>query len=153
MEWVIKNVNEAGAFLLGRRTYELFAAHWPNASPEEQAMAQPLNTLPKYVASTTLSEPLKWQNSTVLRGDIGDAVAALKQESGKDLHIIGSTELVKTLMKRGLVAEFHMMIDPVLIGGGKRLFPNDGALVPLQLVDSKVTASGSILATYALAKQ
>ncbi|MDP9246885.1 MAG: dihydrofolate reductase family protein [Candidatus Dormibacteraeota bacterium] len=81
-KWVVENLTDAGGFLLGRRTYEAFAAHWPNASEEEQVIAQPLNTKPKYVASTTLTEPLVWQNSTVLRADVAEAVAALKQEGG-----------------------------------------------------------------------
>jgi dihydrofolate reductase len=80
MSWVIENVSNAGGFLLGRGTYEMFAAHWPNASEQEQALARPLNTLPKYVASTTLAEPLGWQNSTLLQGDVGEAVRALKAE-------------------------------------------------------------------------
>jgi dihydrofolate reductase len=75
LKWVVENVTRAGGYVLGRRTYEVFAAHWPNASEEEQALAQPLNTGPKYVASTTLAEPLAWQNSTLLRGDIAAAVA------------------------------------------------------------------------------
>jgi dihydrofolate reductase len=95
MKWTFENVTSAGGYLLGRRTYEIFAAHWPNAGEEEQALAEPLNTRPKYVASTTLSEPLEWQNSTLLHGDVGEAVAALKQEDGGDLHLFGSTELVR----------------------------------------------------------
>jgi dihydrofolate reductase len=84
-KWVVENLTEAGGFLLGPRTYEGFAVHWPNASEEEQVIARPLNTKPKYLASTTLTEPLVWQNSTVLRGDVAEAVAALKQEGGADL--------------------------------------------------------------------
>jgi dihydrofolate reductase len=140
---------DAGAFLLGRRTYEIFAAYWPNASEEERVIADPLNTKPKYVASTTLSDPLDWQNSTVLQGSVADAVARLKQEDAGDLHVIGSTELVKTLIEHDLVDEYRLMIDPVVLGGGKRLFRDDGALKELRLVDSQVTSSGAILATYA----
>ena len=147
-KWVVENLTEAGGFLLGRRTYESFAAHWPNASEEEQAVAQPLNSLPKYVASTTLTDPLEWQRSTVLHGDVADAVLALKQEDGDDLHVIGSTELVQTLIEHELVDEFRVMIDPVVVGGGKRVFRDDGALRPLRLVDSQVTTTGAILATY-----
>jgi dihydrofolate reductase len=90
---VVDSVVTAGGFLQGRRTYEIFAAHWPNASEEEQVLAEPLNTKPKYVASRTLAEPLAWQNSRVLQGDVAEAVAALKQEDGEDLHVIGSSEL------------------------------------------------------------
>jgi len=149
---VVENLTEAGGFLLGRRTYEIFASYWPNATEEERIIAQPLNTLPKYVASTTLTEPLEWQNSTVLQGDVAEAVAALKQEDGADLHVIGSTKLVQTLIEHDLVDEFRLMIDPVVLGGGKRIFPDDGALRPLRLVDSQVTTTGAMLATYAPAE-
>jgi dihydrofolate reductase len=147
--WVLASIVEAGGFLLGRRTYEIFAAYWPNAGEEEQVIAQPLNTKPKYVASTTLTEPLEWENSTVLQGDIAEAVAALKQADGADVHVIGSAELVRTLIEQGLVDEFRLMIDPVLLGGGKSIFRDDGSLRPLRLVHSEVTTTGAILATYA----
>jgi dihydrofolate reductase len=146
---VLESIVEAGGFLLGRRTYEIFASYWPNASEEEQVIAEPLNTKPKYVASTTLTDPLDWQNSTVLQGDVEEAVAALKREDGDDLHVIGSTELVQMLIEHGLVDEFRLMIDPVTLGGGKRIFHDDGALRPLRLVDGEVTSTGAILATYA----
>ena len=149
---VVDSVVKAGGFLLGRRTYEIFAAHWPNASEEEQVVAQPLNTKPKYVASRTLTEPLEWQNSTVLQGDVAEAVAALKQEDGDDLLVIGSSELVQTLIEHDLVDEFRVMIDPLVVGGGKRIFRDDGVLRPLRLVDSKVTTTGAIIATYAPAE-
>jgi dihydrofolate reductase len=148
---VVDSVVKAGGFLLGRRTYEIFAAHWPTASEEEQVLAEPLNTKPKYVASRTLAEPLAWQNSRVLQGDVAEAVAALKQEDGEDLHVIGSSELVQTLVERDLVDEFRVMIDPVVVGGGKRLFRDDGGLRPLRQVDSQVTTTGVIMATYARA--
>lgn len=146
--WVAENLTGAGGFLLGRRTYENFAAHWPKASEEEQALAQPLNTLPKYVASTTLAEPLVWQNSRVLQGDLATAVVALKQEKGNDLHVIGSTELVHTLIEHDLVDEFRVMIDPLVVGGGKRIFRSDGVSRPLRLVESQVTTTGAIIVTY-----
>jgi dihydrofolate reductase len=148
-KWVLESIVEAGGFLLGRRTYEIFAAYWPKAPEEEQVIAQPLNTKPKYVASTTLTVPLEWQNSTVLQGDIAEAVAALKQEDGADVHVIGSAELVRTLIEQGLVDEFRLMIDPLLLGGGKRIFRDDGSLRTLRLVHSEVTTTGAILATYA----
>ncbi len=95
---------------LGRRTYEIFAAHWPNAGEEEQALAEPMNRLPKYVASTTLSEPLAWQNATLLPGNVAEAVAALKQDDGGDLRVIGSSQLAQTLIEHDLVDEFRLMI-------------------------------------------
>ncbi len=148
-KWMVENLTRAGGFLLGRRTYEQFAAHWPNASEEEQVIAQPLNTKPKYVASTTLAEPLAWQNSAVLQGDLAGAVAALKQQDGGDLLVIGSARLVQKLIEDDLVDEFRVMIDPVVLGGGKRIFQDDGVRRPLRLVDSQVTTTGAILATYA----
>ena len=147
--WVLGGILEAGGFLLGRRTYEIFAAYWPNAPEEEQVIAEPLNTKPKYVASKTLTEPLAWQNATLLEGDVAESVAALKREDGADLHVIGSTELVQRLLEDGLVDELRLMLDPVLLGGGKRIFRDDRSLRRLRLVDSQVTTTGSILATYA----
>jgi dihydrofolate reductase len=147
--WALGGIVEAGAFLLGRRTYEIFAAYWPNAPEEEQVIAEPLNMKPKYVASSTLGEPLGWQNATLLRGDVADAVSALKQRAGDDVHVIGSPQLVQTLTEHDLVDEFRVMIDPLLLGGGRRLFRDDGTLRRLRLVDSQVTTTGAILATYA----
>jgi dihydrofolate reductase len=152
-KWVVDNLTAAGGFLFGRRTYESFAGHWPNASEEEQAIAEPLNTRPKYVASTTLTDPLEWQNSTALQGDIAEAVVALKQDDGGDLYVLGSTELVRTLIEHDLVDEFRVMIDPLVVGGGKRIFRDDGKLAPLRLVESQVTTTGAILATYAAAER
>ena len=148
-KWVLESIVEAGGFLLGRRTWEIFAAYWPNASEEEQVIADPLNSKPKYVASTTLSDPLDWENSTVLQGDVAEAVAALKQRDGADVHVIGSAELVRSLIEHDLVDELRLMIDPVLLGGGKAIFREDGNRRPLRLVRSEVTTTGAILATYA----
>ena len=149
MKWVIENVSQAGGFLLGRRTYEVFAAHWPKASPEEQALARPLNSLPKYVASRTLREPLAWQSSRLLGSDLADSVAALKREPGNDLLVIGSTELVAALLEHDLVDELRLMIDPVILGGGKRFFRDDGVCRRLALLTSETTSTGAILVTYA----
>jgi dihydrofolate reductase len=147
-DWVADGYANAGGFLFGRRTFELLASYWPHAGEEERPVAEPLNKLPKYVASTTLSDPLDWQNSTVLPGEVPSAVAALKGEDGGDLHVIGSTQLVHTLLEHDLVDGFRLMIDPVVVGGGKRVFTDDGTLRPLQLVDSTVSTTGAILATY-----
>jgi dihydrofolate reductase len=149
MSWVIGNVSGAGGYLLGRGTYEMFAAHWPNTPEEQQVLAEPLNALPKYVASTTLAEPLGWHNSTLLQSEIGEAVRALKAEEGNDLHGIGSPGLVQSLIEHCLIDEIQLMTDPIIVGGGKRLFRDDGALRPLRLVDSQVTSTGAIIATYA----
>jgi dihydrofolate reductase len=143
-----KLIGEAGGFLLGRRTYETFAGYWPNA-PADAQIADPLNTKPKHVVSRTLTGRLEWQNSSVLPGALPEAVAALKEEEGGDLLVLGSTVLVQSLVQYGLVDEFRLLIDPVLVGAGKRIFPDDGALHPLGLVDHEVTGTGVIIATYA----
>ena len=144
-----KLIEGAGGFLLGRRTYEIFAGYWPNAPDEVQHIARPMNSKPKHVASTTLSTPLEWENSSVLPAPLTEAVAALKQEDGGDLLVIGSTVLVQSLIQDGLVDELRLIIDPVLVGGGKRIFPDDGALRPLRLVGHEATGPGAIIATYA----
>jgi dihydrofolate reductase len=149
---VLDGLTRAGGFLLGRRTYEILGAYWPNAPEEEQVVAEPMNTLPKYVASTTLSEPLAWQNSTLLEGDLAEAVRSLKREDGGDVQVIGSSQLAKTLFEHDLVDELRVTIDPLLLGGGKRVFPDDGARRPMRLVDSSVTTTGAIMATYAPAE-
>jgi dihydrofolate reductase len=148
MNWVVESVRGAGGFLLGRGTYEMFAEHWPTAPDEQQVLAEPLNSLPKYVVSATLGEPLSWRNSRLLRGDLAAAVRALKATDGHDLRVIGSPKLVQSLLVLGVVDELQVMIDPVVVGGGKRLFADDGALRRLRLTEGRVTSTGAILATY-----
>lgn len=148
MKWTLENVAAAGGFLLGRRTYETFAAHWPKAGEEEQPLAEPLNTKPKYVASSTLQEPLEWENSSLLSGDAVEATRALKEQDGADLLLLGSTSLAQALMQAGLVDQIRLTIDPVLAGSGKRIFTEDGVLRPLRLVDSQISSTGAVLATY-----
>jgi dihydrofolate reductase len=143
---VIGGIQEADGLLLGRRTYEIFAAHWPN-QPDDDPLAPTLNALPKYVASTTLQEPLEWTNSTLL-GDVTKDVAKLREDSGGDLLVIGSGELVKTLMDYGLVDEYRLMIHPLILGSGRRLFPDGSMKVPLRLVDSSTTTQGVLILTY-----
>jgi dihydrofolate reductase len=149
MKWVTEPIASAGGLLLGRRTYEIFAAYWPTAPEEVQVVAEPLNRMPKYVASRTLSEPLEWQNSSLLKGDVAAAVQDLKQGDGPDILVIGSLELVQTLIANDLIDEYKLMIDPLVLGGGKRLFADDGALRKLRLVESDVTSTGAILTLYA----
>lgn len=150
---IAEGMAEAGGFLLGRKTYEIFAAYWPTASEEEAVVAGPLNSLPKYVASRTLTDPLAWQNSTVLEGDVAEAVGALKRESGKDVHVIGSGDLVQTLMQHDLVDEYRLMINPILVGSGKRLFRGNNDRQVLRLVDSTISSTGVVIATYETAER
>lgn len=146
-EWIAEGFARAGGFLLGRRTYEIFASYWPGAPEEEIDAARPLNELPKYVVSGTLTEPLSWANSTLLGSD-PTAAEALRDLDGKDILIWGSTQLVRNLIELGLVDELWLMIDPVMVGGGKRFFPDEGTLRGWRLLDSRVTGTGSILARY-----
>ena len=139
-----------GALLLGRRTYEDFYAVWPKR--KDDPISARLDTLQKYVASTTLSEPLAWINSTLLKGDAAEAVARLKEQWGKDLVILGSGELVQSLMRRNLVDEFVLLIHPLVLGSGRRLFPDGGAFATLRLADTKTTTTGVVIATYRAAE-
>src|SRR5947199_4444851 len=140
----------AGALLLGRRTYEDFYSVWPNRTDNPYTAV--LNNIQKYVASTTLSEPLPWSNSTLLKGDAAEAVARLKEEPGKDLVVLGSGELIQSLMQRNLVDEYVLLIHPLVLGSGRRLFPDGGAFAALQLVDTRTTSTGILIATYQLAE-
>ncbi len=135
-----------GALLLGRRTYEDFAAFWPHQ--EDSPFTAVLNDRQKYVASTTLEEPLPWSNSTLLKGDAAEAVARLKEQPGQDLGVLGSGELVQSLMRRDLVDEYLLLIYPLVLGSGRRLFADGGALAALRLVDAKTTTTGVVIATY-----
>jgi dihydrofolate reductase len=137
---------QTGAFLLGRRTYEIFASYWPTQS-DDDPFAKILNGLPKYVASTTLGEPLAWQNSTLLQGDVAKAVAELKEGEGGNIVVLGSSGLVQTLYENDLVDEYALMIHPIVLGSGKKLF-RDVPRKPLKLADSVTTSTGVVMATY-----
>lgn len=147
--WVVENMTAAGGFLFGRRTYENLSSYWPNASEDEQVIARPLNSKPKYVASTTLEEPLEWENSSLLSGRGHEAVRALKEEDGDDLLLIGSPDFAQTLIRNDLIDEYRLMIDPIVLGSGKPLFQDADELQRLRLVESEPTSTGAILATYA----
>jgi dihydrofolate reductase len=134
-----------GSLLLGRRTYEDLFSVWPKRT--DNPFTEHLNKVQKYVASRTLKEPLPWQNSNLLNGDAADAVAALKQKEDIDLGILGSGELIQSLMRRNLIDEYVLLIFPIVLGTGRRLFP-DGETVRLHLVESLPTPSGVIIATY-----
>ncbi len=140
-----RNMSQGGSLLLGRRTYEDFYSVWPNRT--DNPYTEVLNNTQKYVASTTLEEPLPWQNSTLLRGDAAQAVAGLRQQPGKDLVILGSGALIHSLLPHHLIDEFVLLIHPLVLGSGHRLFP-DGTAVSLQLTDSVTTTTGVVIATY-----
>ncbi len=134
------------ALLFGRRTYEDFYAVWPNRT--DNPFTEVLNKTPKYVASTTLREPLPWSNSTLLKGDAADSVARLKEDPGNDLVILGSGELVKALMRLNLIDQYILLIHPLILGSGRRLFTDGGSYANLKLVDIKTTTTGVLIATY-----
>ncbi len=131
--------------VLGRKTYDIFAAYWPHA-PEE-AGAKALNDATKYVASRRHPE-LKWRNSVLIEGDVDEGIAALKQEDGPELQVHGSGNLIQTLLRHSLVDKYRLLIFPVVIGSGKRLFSEGTIASGLKLVDSTVSTSGVVMGTY-----
>lgn len=136
-----------GAFLFGRRTFEDFASVWPTM-PEDNPFAAVLNERPKYVVSTTLRGPLPWANSSLLEGDPGEAVTALKDRLDEDIVILGSGELVRSLMERGLVDRYVLWIHPLVLGSGRRLFTDGLSTASLRLIDTTTTTTGVVIATY-----
>lgn len=137
---------QEGALLFGRRTYEDFYKVWPNR--RDNPFTEVLNNTRKYVVSRNPKEPLPWQNSTLLSGEAGDSVARLKNEPGPDLAILGSGELIGSLMRRNLIDQYLLLIHPIVLGSGRRLFP-DGVSARFRLVESLPTTTGVIIATYA----
>jgi len=132
--------------LFGRRTYEDFYSVWPKRT--NNPFTEVLNQSRKYVVSRMLEGALPWDNSTLLRGDAGSTVAALKEQSPKDLVILGSGMLLQSLLQRGLVDELRLSIHPLILGSGRRLFHDGGPYLPLTLVESKTTTTGVLMATY-----
>jgi len=137
----------SGALLLGRRTYEDFYGVWPKRTDDNPFTAV-LNNTQKYVASTTLKEPLSWMNSTLLKGDAAEAVSRLKAQMTKDVVVLGSGALLQTLMRHNLVDEYILLIHPLVLGSGRRLFTDGSAAATLRLVESKATTTGVLIATY-----
>jgi dihydrofolate reductase len=134
-----------GGLLLGRRTYEIFAAHWPHVT--DDPMADRLNAVPKFVASTTLTEP-SWSGTTVLGPDVPAEVARLKETDLGEIHVFGSSRLIQTLLEHDLIDALRLMVFPVVLGRGKRLFGSGAVPAGLTLVDSAVASTGVIVATY-----
>lgn len=141
------HMSSAWSLLAGRTTYERFADYWPKQAPNP--FTEALNRVQKYVASTTLTEPLPWQHSTLLKGDAAVAVARLKEDLDENLVVFGSGVLVRSLLPRNLVDEFVLLIHPLVLGSGRRLFPSSGSdLFAFRLIDSATTATGVMIGTY-----
>ena len=130
--------------LLGRKTYEIFAAHWPKVT---DGSGDSLNSAKKYVASKTL-QTVDWNNSTLIKGDVGEQVAALKDQSGPEIQVHGSGNLIQTLMKNDPIDEYRLRVFPVLLGGGKRLFADGTIAAGLKLLDTQTSSTGVVIATY-----
>jgi dihydrofolate reductase len=143
VEWI----QQARGLLLGRKSYEILAAHWPNVTDPNDVLAVHLNTLPKYVVSTTLTEPT-WGPATVISGDLGTAIARLKADGEGELQVHGSRSLARSLIDLDLVDEYRLWVFPVLLGTGERLFGDGLAPVGLRLVSSRTSESGVVVHTY-----
>ena len=141
-----EDLSDAGPMLFGRRTYEDFYSYWPKQT--DNPYTEVLDNAPKYVASRRLQEPLAWSNSTLLKGNVPHAAAELKSQPGKDFLVMGSGELVQSLMQHGLVDRYVLLIHPLILGTGRRLFRDGSAYATLRLVDSKTTPAGVLIATY-----
>ena len=145
-----EGIANTGALLFGRRTYEDFYAVWPNRT--DNPFTDVLNNTQKYVASTTLTEPLPWQNSTLLKGDVAKTVANLKQQPGADIVILGSGEMIQSLMRHNLIDQFTLLIHPLVLGSGRHLFLDGGAFATFRLANTIPTTTGVVIATYQLAE-
>ena len=145
--------NEAGmtaadAMLLGRVTYQEFASYWPYQNSADQPFTDYLNNTPKYVVSTTLEEPLEWQNSTLIKGNVAEEITRLKRQPGKDIGVVGCGTLVRSLLADELLDELRLMVHPIVLGKGKRLFEEGDDQKALKLVDSKTFSTGVLYLTY-----
>jgi dihydrofolate reductase len=147
VEWTMN----AGALLLGRKTYEIFAAYWPHVGDEDPVAAK-LNSVPKYVASRTLDR-VTWQNSTLVEGDVAETAARLKGDPGGEIQVTGSGDLAQTLIEHDLVDAYRLWVFPLVLGTGKRLFGRGAAPGALKLVDTKVSTTGVAIHTYERAGQ
>ncbi len=137
----------ADTMLLGRVTYQEFAGFWPQQGDDVE-FADVMNNTPKLVVSTTLDSVDEWQNSTLVTGDVADELTAIKQQPGKDIAITGSGTLVRSLLRDGLLDELRLLVHPIVVGSGKRLFTDSGDQTPLELVDSKTFSTGVLSLTY-----
>jgi dihydrofolate reductase len=146
-QFITETFDKADAFLLGRRTYEIFAEYWPKVTDATDPVASRLNGLPKYVVSTRLRSA-DWHNSSIVKGDIAAEVAKLKGMPGRELQVHGSGTLARTLLENDLVDEWRLLVFPVIVGAGRRLFPDLGVASGLRLADSRTTPSGVAIHVY-----
>ena len=143
-----KSMGQSDAMLMGRVLYEEWADFWPKQDPEENPFAGRMNGVRKYVVSTTLEEPLGWENSTLIKENVAEEIAKLKEGEGGDIAISGIGSLVRSLLKDGLIDELRLMVHPVVVGSGKRLFEEGGDQIPLELADSRTFSTGVVYLTY-----
>lgn len=145
--YMAEGISGNGCLLFGRSTYEKMAAVWPHM-PADNPFTDVMNNRRKYVASRTLEAPLEWANSTLLEGDAAESVARLKEQDGPDITILGSGELIRSLMPHGLIDEYVLPIHPLVMGTGRRMFADGGAFTRLRLVDATTTTTGVIITRY-----
>jgi len=136
------------AMLMGRVLYEEWAAFWPQQDPEENPVAEQMNGVRKYVVSTTLEEPLEWNNASLIGENVAEEISELKRQPGKDIVISGSGALVRSLLEYGLIDELKLMVHPLVVGSGKRLFEDGEKQTALELLDSKTFSTGVVYLTY-----
>jgi dihydrofolate reductase len=148
-EAIAAQVAESDTMLFGRVTYEEFAGYWPHQGSEVE-MADQMNYTPKLVVSSTL-DAAEWQNTTLVKGNVVEELTKLKQQPGKDISIVGSGTLVRSLLRDGLLDELRLLVHPIVVGSGRRLFPDGTDQMPLRLVDARTFSTGVLYATYRLA--
>jgi dihydrofolate reductase len=136
------------ALLMGRVLYEEWVSFWPNQNPEENPVAERMNGVRKYVVSTTLQEPLEWNNASLIGGNVAEEISQLKQQPGKDIVISGSGSLVRSLLDYGVLDELKLMVHPIVVGSGKKLFEDGEKRTELELVESKTFTTGVVYLTY-----
>ena len=144
---IVKQMSKTFDLLLGRKTYEIFAAHWPYVNTNEDTIAAGINNARKYVASKTLTK-LDWSNSELIKGDLAKEVKKLKDQGGPEIQVHGSGDLIQTLLKHDLVDELWLKIFPITLGVGKRLFAEGTIPVGYKILESEISSSGVIIATY-----
>jgi dihydrofolate reductase len=144
---ILRELDKVGALLLGRKTYDIFYSYWPTAGKDVEWYGPFMNSIPKYVASNTYHRT-DWYNSNLLKGDVAISVAKLKREAKKNIYMFGSGNLCQTLMRHGLIDEYLLMVYPIILGKGKRLFQPDGPKQDLELLESKITKKGVFVSRY-----